>query len=45
MVVQYNKRSKYKLSIQRLYAKNLDDPIEEDVEPSDGDNDEAPAVE
>lgn len=35
MVIQYNKRCKYRLSIQRLYSKNLDDYIEEEPETTD----------
>lgn len=38
MVIQYNKRCKYRLSIQRLYSKNLDDYIEEDVESAEDDD-------
>ena len=40
MVIQYNKRCKYRLSIQRLYSKNLDDYIEEDQEPVEDDEGE-----
>lgn len=38
MVIQYNKRCKYRLSIQRLYSKNRDDYIEEDVESAEDDD-------
>ena len=41
MVIQYNKRCKYRLSIQRLYSKNLDDYIEEDQELAEDDEGEA----
>ena len=41
MVIQYNKRCKYRLSIQRLYSKNLDNFIEEEQEVSEEDEDEA----
>lgn len=41
MVIQYNKRCKYRLSIQRLYSKNLDDYIEEEQEPMEDDEGEA----
>lgn len=40
MVIQYNKRCKYRLSLQRLYSKNLDDYIEEEMEPAEDDEDE-----
>ena len=40
MVIQYNKRCKYRLSIQRLYSKNLDDYIEEDQESAEDDEGE-----
>ena len=38
MVIQYNKRCKYRLPIQRLYSKNLDEYIEEEgvVDDEDG---------
>ena len=39
MVIQYNKRCKYRLSLQRLYIKNLDDGIEYESEAPD-DNEE-----
>ena len=32
MVIQYNRRCKYRLSLQRLYSKNLDEYIEEEPE-------------
>lgn len=38
MVIQYNKRCKYRLSLQRLYSKNLDDYVEEDLEPAEDDD-------
>lgn len=41
MVIQYNKRCKYRLSIQRLYCKNLDDYIEGEQEPMEDDESEA----
>lgn len=40
MVIQYNKRCKYRLSLQRLYSKNLDDYIEEELEPAEDDEGE-----
>ena len=40
MVIQYNKRCKYRLSLQRLYSKNLDEYIEEEMEPAEDDEDE-----
>lgn len=40
MVVQYNKRCKYRLSLQRLYAKNLDDYVEEEQETNDDNENE-----
>lgn len=40
MVIQYNKRCKYRLFIQRLYSKNLDDYIEEDQEALEGDEED-----
>lgn len=41
MVIQYNKRCRYRLSIQKLYNKNLDDFIEEEQEPQEDEDDEA----
>ena len=41
MVIQYNRRCKYRLSLQRLYSKNLDEYIEEDPEVSEDDDTEA----
>ena len=41
MVIQYNKRCRYRLPIQKLYYKNLDDYIEEEQEPQEDDDDEA----
>lgn len=40
MVNQYNKRCKYRLSIQRLYSKNLDDYVIEEVESTDDEENE-----
>ena len=41
MVIQYNRRCKYRLSLQRLYIKNLDEYIEEDSDmPDEDDNEE-----
>ena len=41
MVIQYNRRCKYRLSLQRLYSKNLDEYIEEDPEVPEDDDTEA----
>ena len=41
MVIQYNRRCKYRLSLQRLYSKNLDDYIEEEAETPEDDDTEA----
>lgn len=38
MVIQYNRRCKYRLSLQRLYSKNLDEYIEEEPEVPDEDD-------
>ncbi len=38
MVIQYNRRCKYRLSLQRLYSKNLDEYIEEEPETPDEDD-------
>ena len=40
MVIQYNKRCKYRLSLQRLYSKNLDEYIEEEAETPDDSEEE-----
>lgn len=40
MVIQYNKRCRYRLSIQKLYNKNLDDYIEEEPDPQEEEDDE-----
>ncbi len=40
MVIQYNRRCKYRLSLQRLYSKNLDEYIDEEPETPEDDDTE-----